>query len=62
LILEITWSQPGMILVGYRAEELKNSGMVIAWPMPTFGPSRPYISPGAIDRFTWSTARCVANW
>ena len=51
-----------MILVGYRAEELKNSGMVIAWPMPTFGPSRPYISPGAIDRFTWSTARCVANW
>ena len=23
-----------MIFVGYRAEELKNKGIVIAWPMP----------------------------
>ena len=35
--------------------------IVVVLPAP-FGPSSPYISPGAIDRFTWSTARCVANW
>ncbi len=35
--------------------------IVVVLPAP-FGPRRPYISPGAIDRFTWSTARCVANW
>ncbi len=35
--------------------------IVVVLPAP-FGPSRPYISPGAIDRFTWSTARWVANW
>jgi hypothetical protein len=35
--------------------------IVVVLPAP-FGPSRPYISPGSIDRFTWSTARWVANW
>src|SRR6202035_1870276 len=34
LILLMTCSQPGMISVGYRAEELKNKGIVMAWPMP----------------------------
>ncbi len=39
-----------MIFAGYRAEELKNSGIVIAWPMP-MSRSRATTTPASvIDR------------
>lgn len=30
----MAWSQPGISATGYSALDAKNSGMVMAWPMP----------------------------
>ena len=50
MTLLIACSQPGMSFSGYSAFELKNSGIVIAWPMP-ISRSRDSASPAMlIDR------------